>query len=178
MSLKEKYFKEVIPAMVEKFGCKSSMMVPRITKVVVNSGIGAFRQDENAMKEIEQGLTLITGQKPVLTKARKAIAGFKIRAGNGVGLKVTMRGEKMYDFLERLINLAIPRVRDFRGIDRKSFDQFGNLTVGFKEHIVFPEISHEHVHKIFGLEVCVATTARSKDEGIELLKLLGFPVKK
>lgn len=177
MSLKEKYIKQVIPAMMERFGYKNKMVVPKIKKVIINTGVGAFRQDEKAMKEIEQSLALISGQKPILSKAKKAISGFKIREGSPVGFKITLRGQKMHDFLERLINLALPRVRDFRGIEKKSFDQFGNLTLGFKEYIVFPEISHEDVHNIFGLEVCIATTAKSKEEGIELLKLLGFPVK-
>jgi len=178
MSLQEKYKKEVIPEMKKIFGYKNNLAVPRIEKATVNVGIGKFNQDEKAVEEIVSDLALITGQKPVFTKAKKAIAGFKIRQGLKVGLKVTLRGQRMYDFIERLIFLALPRSRDFRGIDQKSVDQNGNLSIGIKEIIIFPEISHENIRNIFGLEVTITTTAKTQKEGMTLFRLLGFPIKK
>jgi len=177
IGLKEKYAKEVIPKMKERFGYNNDLAVPKITKVVVNTGIGKVLKDEKMQEAIAKDLALITGQKPVSTLARGAISGFKIRKGMKVGLKVTLRGKKMYEFLERLIGAAIPRIRDFRGLPEKSIDKEGNLTVGIKEHIVFPEIAHEDVKTIFGLEVTVVTNAKDRKEAIELFKLLGFPIK-
>lgn len=182
--LKEKYQKEVVPQMMESFGYKNIMAVPRIEKVMVNSGFGRLvsGKTSNEQKKIQESilhdLALITGQRPVLTRARKSISGFKIREGMPVGAQVTLRGKRMFDFLERLIHIALPRSRDFRGIDPKSFDKEGNLTVGIKEHIAFPEISPEKVKSIFGFEVTVVTTAKNKEEGETLLKLLGFPIRK
>ena len=184
INLKEKYNKEVIPAMKEKFGYKSNMAVPKIEKVVVNTGFGRLVSDKtNDEKKkigiaIAQDLALITGQAPVLTKAKKSIAGFKIREGMVIGAMVALRRKKMYDFLDRLIHIAFPRSRDFRGIDVKSVDESGNLTVAVKEHIFFPEVSPEKSKVMFGFEVVIATTAKTKEQGIELFRLLGFPFKK
>ena len=175
-NLKEKYGKEVVPLMMEKFGYKNRFAVPKVEKVVINTGIGKFREEKKALEGIENDLKLITGQKPIYTKARQAISGFKIRKGLEIGLVVTLRGKRMYDFLERFINLALPRARDFRGIERKSFSG-RSLNIGIKEQIVFPEISHENIQYIFGLEVSIVTTAKNKEEGLELLKLLGAPIK-
>jgi large subunit ribosomal protein L5 len=175
--LQEKYKKEVIPAMKTKFGYRNDLAVPRILKVTLNSGLGKYRQEQKIIEEIEKDMTLIAGQKAVFTKAKKAISSFKTRIGQAIGLKVTLRGRRMYDFLDRLISLALPRTRDFRGLSPKSLDKNGNLNIGIREQIVFPEISHEHVRTIFGLEACVTTNARNKEEGLELFKLLGFPIK-
>ena len=175
--LKEKYQKEVVPAMKQKFGYKNDLAVPKIGKVVVNIGTGAYSKDEKAQEEISRDLALITGQKPVVTLAKKAISAFKIRQGLPVGLKVTLRGRRMYDFVERLINIVLPRTRDFRGLPVKSIDQKGNLNLGIKEHIIFPEISPEDIKKIFGMEITIATNAKNKERALELFKLLGFPIK-
>ncbi len=181
--LKEKYQKQIIPAMKEKFGYKNSMAVPRIEKVVVNTGFGRIsseqtgKDQEKNIEYILNDLSLICGQSPVKTKAKKSIAGFKLREGMIVGAKVTLRGRKMYDFLERLINITLPRSRDFRGIDQKAIDENGNLTIGIKEHICFPEVSPEKAKSIFGLEITITINAKDKEKGIELLKLFGFPLK-
>lgn len=183
MRLKDKYQKEVIPQMMEKFGYKSSMAVPRIRKAVVNTGFGreivAKTGDEQKKLQdmVLDHLSLICGQKAVLTKAKKAISSFKLRKGMPIGAKVTLRGKRMYDFLERVINVALPRSRDFRGIDQKSIDRQGNLTFAFKEHIAFPEIPPEKVRQIFGLEITVVVDTKKRDEGLELFKLMGFPIK-
>jgi len=175
--LKEKYLKEVVPAMKAKFGYQNNMAVPKILKVTVNTGVGKYRQDQKAIEEIERDITAIAGQKAVYTKAKRAISSFKTREGQVVGVKVTLRGKRMYDFLDRLISLSLPRTKDFRGLSPKSVDPYGNLNMGIKEQIVFPEISHENIRTIFSLEVCVSTTAASAKEGFELFKLLGFPVR-
>ena len=176
--LQEKYQKEVIPAMKEKFGYKNDLAVPRIKGTIVNVGIGSSAlKDEKTQEIISKDLTLITGQKPVPTLARKAIAGFKTRKGMVVGLKITLRGKRMFEFLSRLINIALPRTRDFRGLSPKSIDQGGNLTIGIKEHIIFPETSGEDIKRIFGLEVTVVSNAKKRKEALELFKLLGFPIK-
>lgn len=176
MTLQEKYKKEVIPAMRKKFGYKNVMAVPRIKKTVVNVGVGRLR-DEKQLEEIRKYIALITGQHPSPRSAKKAIAAFKTRIGMTVGYQVTLRGKRMYDFLTRLVAIALPRTRDFRGIEVSSFDQKGNLTIGVKEHIVFPEMIGEDYRFLFGFEVTVVTTARRREEGIELLKLMGFPIK-
>ena len=173
--LQKKYKKEVIPAMQAKFGYKNVMSVPKIEKVVVNVGVGKFR-DEKQLEEIRKYLALITGQKPSPRPAKQAIASFKTRRGLIVGYQVTLRGKRMYDFISRLINLALPRTRDFRGIEEKSFDSKGNLTIGIKEHIVFPEMIGEDYHFLFGFEVTVVTTAKRREGGVELLRLVGFPI--
>jgi large subunit ribosomal protein L5 len=178
LRLQEKYKKQIILAMREKFGYKNDLAVPKIEKVVVNTGIGRALKDEKAQGEITKDLTLITGQKPTQKQAKKAIAAFKTRRGMVVGLAVTLRGKRMYDFLGRLIDIAIPRSRDFRGLKELSIDKEGNLNIGIKEQIIFPEISAESAKNIFGLEICVKTTAKRKEEGVELLRLMGFPIKK
>jgi large subunit ribosomal protein L5 len=177
MKLQEKYKKQVIPAMKVKFGYRNDLAVPKITKATINTGIGRFRENKKAVDDIENSLKLIAGQKPVFTMTKKAIANFKTRKGLPIGLKIVLRGKRMYDFLEKLVGFAIPRSRDFRGLEIKSVDQGGNLTIGIKEHIIFPEISHEEVQTIFGLEICISTTAKTKEEGLELFRLLGFPIK-
>ncbi len=184
MRLKEKYNKEVVPVMQEKFGCKNKMAVPKIEKVVVNTGFGRLVVGKTSTEQkkiyttILEDLALICGQRPVLTNAKKAISGFKTRKGMPIGGMVTLRKKKMYDFLERLIYIGLPRTRDFRGIDLKSFDKEGNLTISIKEHIVFPEISPEEVKVSFGFEITIVTTAKTREQGIELLRLLGFPIKR
>lgn len=163
--------------MAEKFGYKNSMAVPRVLKVVVNAGIGKFIKESDKVEEIINGIGEITGQKPVKTKARKAISGFKIRQGLEIGVKVTLRGKRMWQFIERLVNVALPRTKDFQGIEEKSVDKKGNLNIGIREHTIFPEISAEKVKNIFSFQVTVVTNAKSRDEGRELFKLLGFPIK-
>ena len=184
LKLKEKYRKEVIPEMQKKFGYKSVMAVPKIEKVVINTGIGRLvagktsEEQKKLFKSVLEDLAAVAGQKAVLTKAKKSISVFKVRQGMAVGAKVVLRGKRMYDFLERLINIAFPRVRDFRGIELKSFDQKGNLTVAFREQSVFPEIAPEKTRAVFGFEITIVTTAKSKEESMELLRLMGFPLKK
>lgn len=183
MRLPEKYKKEVIPAMMAKFGYKNVMAVPKIEKVIINSGFGRMIAEKTSDEQkkvcdaVLNDLSLITGQKPNLTRAKKSISSFKIRQGLPVGARVTLRGKRMLDFLERLIYVGLPRSRDFRGIDQKSIDKKGNLTVGIKEHICFPEVSPEKVKSIFGFEVTIVSTAKKREEGLELLKLLGFPIR-
>lgn len=184
IKLKDKYEKEVIAQMIEKFGYKNRMAVPKIEKLVVNSGLGRLvsgktsDEQKKIFNAVLNDLSLICGQKAILTKARKSIASFKTRAGMPIGAKVTLRGRKMNDFLERVIHIALPRSRDFQGIDLKSFDRQGNLTIAIKEHIIFPEVSPEKVRFVFGFEITVVTTAKSREESVELLRLLGFPIKK
>ncbi|XOB41051.1 MAG: 50S ribosomal protein L5 [Candidatus Nealsonbacteria bacterium] len=184
IGLKEKYNTEVIPKMMEKLGYKNRMAVPKIVKVVVNTGFGKMIAEKGSDEKkkflafILEDLTMITGQKPVLTKARKSVSGFKLRRGMEIGAKITLRRGRMFDFLERLINITLPRSRDFEGIDAKSVDKSGNLTIAIKEHISFSEILPERAKNIFGLEITVITTAKNKEEGLELLRLMGFPIKK
>lgn len=181
--LKEKYKKEVIPKMKKLFGYKSDMAVPKIEKVVLNTGIGKIlngtdpSKKEALIKSISQDLALISGQKPILTTAKKAVAGFKIRKGSPVGFKITLRKNRAFEFLARLINFALPRSRDFRGILQKSIDKNGNLTIGIREHITFPEIEPEKSKVIFGLEITVVTNAKTREEAVELFRLLGFPIR-
>lgn len=177
-SLNQKYIKEVIPKMKERFGYKNDLAIPKIIKVVVNTGTGKALKDEKMQETIAKNLAMITGQKPIPTLARGAISGFKIRKGMKVGLKITLRGKRMYEFLDRLVGTAIPRIRDFRGLPEKSIDEESNLTIGIKEHIIFPEIAHEDVKFIFGFEVTVVTNAKKRKEAVELFRLLGFPIKK
>jgi len=184
LRLKEKYKKEVVPAMMKEFGYNNVMAVPRIEKVVVNCGFGKMisvktgNERDRIIKNIIDDLSLITGQKPKIAKARKAVSGFKLRKGMIVGAAAVLRKNRMYDFMEKLINIALPRTRDFKGIDEKSFDNKGNLTIAIRENIVFPEISPEKSKITFGFEVTVATTAKRREEGIMLLRLMGFPIKK
>lgn len=182
LKLKEKFIKEVIPAMRQSFGYKKDMAVPRVEKVVLNTGFGRLvagktaEEQKKIVEAIINDMSLISGQKVVGTKSKKAIAAFKTRKGMLLGARVTLRGQRMYDFLDRLIHIALPRSRDFRGIDPKSVDQSGNLTVAIKEHIAFPEISPEKTKSIFGFETTVVTTAKNQKQGLELFKLLGFPM--
>jgi large subunit ribosomal protein L5 len=174
--LKERYKKEVIAKMEKEFSLQSIFEVPKVEKVVVNVGIGKFLKDQAQVDEIEETLRSITGQKPVFSKARISIAGFKIRKGMNVGINVTLRGERMWSFLDKLVNVALPRIRDFRGIKKSAVDQGGNLNIGIKEHLVFPEIVPEKVRNIFSLQVTVVSTAKDKEQGEKLYRLLGFPI--
>lgn len=177
MSLKEKYKKEVIPEMKKIFGYKNNLQVPQIKKVVINIGIGKNIKEPNIVENAQDTLMRISGQKPIKTKAKQSISSFKTRKGMVIGVAVSLRGKRMYDFLEKLINIALPRVRDFRGLSPESLDGKGNLSIGFKEYISFPEIKPDEIEKSFGLEVSIATTAKNNKEGLELFKLLGFPFK-
>ncbi len=176
--LKEKYMKEIVPAMTEKYKYTSVMNVPKLDKIVVNIGTGDATTNSKLLEAAMQELELITGQKPVATKAKKAIAGFKLRAGQAIGCKVTLRGEKMYNFLEKLISIALPRVRDFRGISNKAFDGRGNYTLGLTEQLIFSEIEYDNVVKVRGMDVVFVTTAKSNEEAYDLLKGFGMPFKK
>ena len=176
--LKEQYEKEVVPAMMKKFGYKSIMEVPKLDKVVLNIGLGDIKENPKSLEGAISDLTQITGQKPVVTKAKKAIAAFKIRAGVNIGAKVTLRNGKMYDFVYKLFNVALPRVRDFRGVSADSFDGRGNYSMGIKEQIIFPEIEYEKIDKIRGMDIIFVTTAKTDEEAKELLTLLGMPFKK
>lgn len=173
-----RYRKEVIPAMRDKFKYSTVMAVPKISKVVINVGVGKYVKDDKMLEIVERDLGLITGQKPVPTLAKKSIASFKIRQGMKVGYKVTLRGKRMYDFIDRLISIALPRTRDFRGLDVKSFDKKSALNLGITEQHVFPEVHYESLREIFSLEVAVVTTAERQEETVALLKLIGFPIKK
>ncbi|MDI9479835.1 MAG: 50S ribosomal protein L5 [Syntrophomonadaceae bacterium] len=173
--LYEQYKNEITPKMMEKFQYKNVMQVPRIERVVVNIGVGEAIQNPKALDGAINDLQLITGQRPVVTKARNSIAGFKLREGMSIGCKVTLRGERMYEFLDRLINLALPRVRDFRGVSPDAFDGRGNYALGIKEQTIFPEIEYDKIDKIRGLEVNIVTTASTDEEGRELLKAMGMP---
>ena len=173
--LREKYKKEVIPGLQSRFGYKNVMQIPRLEKVVINMGVGEATQDAKVIDAAVNDLTQIAGQKPVVTKAKKSIANFKVRAGASVGCKVTLRGERMYEFLDKLFNLALPRIRDFRGVSPQSFDGRGNYNLGLREQLIFPEINYDKIDKIRGMDVTIVTTAQSDEEAYELLKLLGMP---
>jgi large subunit ribosomal protein L5 len=173
----KKYNSEVVPKFREKFGEKNIFSVPKITKVVINCGLGKFLKEKEAVDEIVRDLRDISGQKPVLVKAKKSVSGFKIRQGQEVGVVVTLRGNRMWSFLERLVGSALPRIRDFRGIDAKNFDKNGNLNLALKEHTVFPEISAENAKNIFSFQITVVTTSKEREEGIEIFRMLGFPIK-
>lgn len=175
--LLEKYRKKVVPALQKDFGIDNVMAVPKIEKVVINIGIGKMLKDDKAIEKAVRDLSLLSGQRPIFRKAKKSISGFKIREGMDIGLMVTLRGKRMYDFIDRLISVAIPRSKDFRGIDPKNFDQTGNLNLGVKEHSIFPEITYESLKDIFGLQVTVVTNTKSREQGIALLKMIGFPIK-
>lgn len=175
---KELYVNEIQPKLKESLGVSSVMAVPRITKITLNMGVGEAAQDKKAIEGALTDLTLISGQKPIVTKARKSVAGFKIREGWPIGAKVTLRGERMYEFLERLVSISIPRIRDFRGLSPKSFDGRGNYSMGVKEQIVFPEIEYDKIDKIRGLDITITTTAKSDEEGKALLEAFNFPLKK
>lgn len=176
--LSEQYKNEVVPALMKKFGYKSIMEVPRLEKIVLNVGLGDVKEDPKSIENTIKDLTIITGQKPVITKAKKAIAAFKLRAGVNIGVKVTLRKNKMYDFAYKLFNAALPRVRDFRGVKADSFDGRGNYSMGIKEQLIFPEIEYDKVDKVRGMDIIFVTTAKTDEEAKELLTLLGMPFKK
>lgn len=177
-NLSNKYKKEVIPAMQKRFGIGNVMAVPRVEKVIVNVGIGKVTKDDKFVEKVVRDLGLLTGQKPVFRKAKKSISGFKSREGTNIGLMVTLRGKRMYDFMDKLVNIALPRSKDFRGIDSKNFDAHGSLNLGIKEHSIFPEIHFESLKDIFSLQVTVVTTSKTREQGVELIKLMGFPIRK
>ncbi len=177
MNLKETYEKEMIPELKSSIGYQNIMQIPRLEKIVLNIGLGEAIKNVKLLDSAVADLALIAGQKPVITKARKSIAAFKLREGMPIGCMVTLRREKMYDFLEKLINIALPRVRDFRGISGKAFDGKGNYTLGIKEHIIFPEIDYDRIDSIKGLNITIVTTAKTDKEGNALLKLFGMPFK-
>ena len=176
--LKEKYRKEIVPKMMEVQGFKNIMEVPKLEKVVVGIGLGEAVSNAKALEGAEKDLPIITGQKPIITRSKKSIANFKLREGMPIGLKVTLRQEKMYDFLDRLINVVLPRSREFQGVPRNAFDGRGNYTLGLKEQTIFPEIEFDKVDKVRGLEITIVTTARTDEEGRLLLELLGMPFSK
>lgn len=176
--LKELYAKEVAPALMQKFAYKSTMQIPKLDKIVINCGLGEAKENSKAIESAVNDLTLITGQKPVVTKARKSVANFKIREGMDIGAKVTLRGDKMYEFLDRFFNVALPRVRDFHGVSANSFDGRGNFATGIKEQLIFPEIDYDKIDKIRGMDIIIVTTANTDEEARELLKLLGAPFAK
>lgn len=175
--LKELYKSDVVPALQKEFGYKNVMQIPRVTKITLNMGVGEAIGDKKQIDNAVANLEAISGQKPIVTKARKSIAGFKVREGWPIGCKVTLRGERMWEFMDRLIDISLPRVRDFRGINPKSFDGRGNYSMGLKEQIIFPEIEYDKVDKLRGLDITVTTTAETNDEGRALLKALNFPFK-
>ena len=177
MNLKERYNKEMIPVIQDRLGLTNVNAVPKLTKVVINMGVGEAVNDKKHLESAVNDLTAITGQKPVVTKARKSVASFKIRDGWPLGCKVTLRGDRMYDFIERLVNIAIPRERDFRGLNPKSFDEQGNYNMGIKEQIIFPEINYDNIDKIRGMDVCINTSANNKEDAKVLLEVLEFPFK-
>ena len=173
--LKEKYNKEVVPALIEKFEYKSVMQAPKVEKIVVNMGVGEAVSNAKALDKAVEELQIITGQKPLITKAKKSIAGFRLREGMPIGAKVTLRGERMYEFLDKLVTVALPRVRDFHGVSKKAFDGRGNYTLGVKEQLIFPEVDYDLVDKVRGLDIVIVTTANTDEESRELLTQLGMP---
>ncbi len=173
--LKEKYTQEVAQAMMQKFGYKNVMEIPKVEKVVINMGVGEAVGNPKVLDAAVNDMTLIAGQKPVVTRAKKSIAAFKIREGMPIGAKVTMRGERMYQFLDKLFNISLPRVRDFRGVSPKAFDGRGNYTLGIKEQLIFPEIEYDKIDKIRGMDIIIVTTAKTDEEARELLRLMGMP---
>ncbi|MBS3994534.1 MAG: 50S ribosomal protein L5 [Alkaliphilus sp.] len=176
--LKEKYAKEVTKTLMEKFNYKSSMELPKLEKVVVNMGLGDAKENAKLLDAAVAELAIITGQKPVITRAKKSVANFKVRAGMPVGAKVTLRGSKMYEFVDKVMNVSLPRVRDFRGVDPNSFDGRGNYALGVKEQLIFPEIEYDKVEKTRGMDIIFVTTAKTDEEARELLRLLGMPFAK
>ena len=175
--LREQYQKEVIPALMKKFGYKSTMQVPKLDKIVINIGLGDTKENPKSLENAVNDLMQITGQRPMITKAKKSIAAFKLREGANVGCKVTLRSDKMYDFAYKLFNVALPRVRDFRGVSENSFDGRGNYSMGIKEQLIFPEIEYDKIDKLRGMDIIFVTTAETDEEAKELLKLLGMPFK-
>ena len=176
--LKEKYKREVVPALMKEFGYRNVIEVPRLEKIVVNVGVGEALQNPKALDHAVQDIATITGQHPIVTRAKKSIAGFKLREGKAIGVKVTLRGDRMYDFLDRLCNVALPRQRDFRGVSPDSFDGRGNYTLGLREQLVWPEIDYDSIDKLRGMEITIVTTAKTDEEGRRLLELLGMPFRR
>jgi len=177
-AIKERYADEIVPSLLKTLNLSNVMEVPRIKKVVVNIGVGEALDNAKALDAAIADLTIITGQKPVVTKARKSIANFKLREGRQIGVKVTLRGDRMWTFLDRLMNIALPRMRDFRGVSPNAFDGRGNYTLGLREQLVFPEIDYDKIDKLRGMEISIVTTARTDEEGRQLLQMLGMPFKK
>jgi large subunit ribosomal protein L5 len=173
--LKEYYLKDVVPALIQEFSYKNRMEIPKIEKIVINMGLGEAIQNIKVLDSAVEELSMIVGQRPVITKAKKSIATFKLRQGMSIGCRVTLRGERMYEFFDRLVNVALPRVRDFRGISPKSFDGRGNFSLGLKEQIIFPEIDYDKIDKVKGMNISIVTSAKTDDEARELLKLMGLP---
>jgi large subunit ribosomal protein L5 len=178
MNLRETFNKELLPQLKDKLGLNNAMAVPKLTKVVINMGVGEALNDKKHLESALNDLELIAGQKAVITKASKSVASFKLREGWPVGCKVTLRGDRMYDFIERLVNIAIPRERDFRGLNPKSFDGQGNYSMGIKEQIIFPEINYDNIDKIRGMDICINTSASNNEDAKALLEVLNFPFKK
>ena len=176
--LKEMYQSEIVDAMIKKFGYKNIMEVPKLDKIVINMGVGEAKENAKVLDSAVRDMEIITGQKAVLTKAKKSVANFKIREGMAIGCKVTLRGEKMYEFADRLINLALPRVRDFRGVNPNAFDGRGNYALGIKEQLIFPEIEYDKVDKVRGMDIIIVTTAKTDEEARELLRLFNMPFAK
>ena len=176
--LKELYYKEIQPALKEQLGFKNTFQGPKLVKVVINMGLGLDGADAKIMKSTEEDLGKITGQKPTVTKFKKSVANFKTRKGTNAGLKVTLRGNKMYEFIDRLVNIALPRIKDFRGLSANGIDKFGNYSFGIKEHLIFPEINYDKVDKIRGMDITLVTTSKTKEGTAELLKEFNFPVNK
>lgn len=176
--VKEKYEKEVVPFLMKKFGYTSVMQCPKLVKIVINTGLGDIKDNAKSIQTTENEIKMITGQQPVLTKAKKSVANFKVREGQTIGIKVTLRGERMFNFYDKFISIALPRMRDFKGVSDKAFDGRGNYSVGIKEQLVFPEITYDQVEKIRGMDICIVTTANTDEEARELLRALGMPFKK
>lgn len=176
--LREEFTEEIVPELMERFSYRNRLEVPRLEKIVVNMGVGEGTTAPKSVKSAADDLAIITGQRPVLLKARRSVAGFKLRAGMTVGCKVTLRGNRMYEFLDRLLSIALPRVRDFRGLSRESFDGHGNYSMGIEEQLIFPEIEYDEIDKVRGMDVCVVTSAGTDREGEALLEALGFPFKR
>ena len=175
--VKARYKEEVVPYLVKKFGYKNINEVPKLVKITINSGLGDVKDNAKSVQQAEAELALIAGQKPVLTVARKSIANFKVREGMNVGVKVTLRQDRMYDFFDKLVSIALPRIRDFKGVPSKSFDGRGNYAMGVKEQLIFPEIQYDQVEKVRGFDICIVTTAKTDEEARELLKAMGMPFK-
>ena len=173
--LKEIFNKEIQPALKEKLGYKNNFMSPKLDKVIINMGLGLDGNDSKTLKSCEEDLGKLAGQKPIITKFKKSVANFKTRKGTNAGLKVTLRGNKMYEFIDRLVNIALPRIKDFRGLSAKGFDKFGNYTFGIKEHIIFPEVNFDRIDKIRGLDIIVVISAMNKDHSFALLEKMNFP---
>ena len=175
--VRTKYTEEVVPALIKKFNYTNVNQVPRLVKITINGGLGDVKDNAKSVQQVQQELTQIAGQKPVLTTAKKSVANFKVRQGMNVGIKVTLRGDRMYDFFDKLVSIALPRVRDFKGVPTKSFDGRGNYAMGVKEQLIFPEIQYDQVEKVRGFDICIVTTAKTDEEARELLKAMGMPFK-